>query len=283
MKSRMRLRRIILGIAGVALMAVMSAGRIPPSKTRQSKISRLRLHPLRAQKREQSALGSLRRRAKPATPPTGSGFARVGELTDSSALLRRSLRPPSPRPRPRQAPRAPGLIWELLPTAISPTTIHRRVNEVPVVFTVTDRRGHYVKDLQREDFQVLDNNQPPAEIRSFHRETNLPLEVGLLVDASNSVRDRFRFEQDSAIEFLNQTVRPRYDKAFVVGFDVTPEVTQDFTDNTELLSRGVRSLRPGGGTAMFDALYFACRDKLLKTQPGRPGAARDHSAQRRRR
>ena len=54
----------------------------------------------------------------------------------------------------------------------------------------------------------------------------------------------------------------------MVGFDVTPEVTQDFTDNTESLSHGVRSLRPGGGTAMFDALYFACRDKLLKTHPG---------------
>jgi len=70
------------------------------------------------------------------------------------------------------------------------------------------------------------------------------LQVGLLVDASNSVRDRFKFEQESAIEFLNQTIRPRYDKAFVVGFDVTPEVTQDFTDNTEHLSRGVRALRP---------------------------------------
>jgi VWFA-related protein len=93
--------------------------------------------------------------------------------------------------------------------------------------------------------------------------------VGLLVDASNSVRDRFKFEQESAIEFLNQTIRPRYDKAFVIGFDVTPEVTQDFTDNTEALSSGVRSLRPGGGTAMYDALYYACRDKLLKAeQPG---------------
>ena len=84
------------------------------------------------------------------------------------------------------------------------------------------------------------------------------------MDASNSVRDRFKFEQEAAIEFLNQTVRPRYDRAFIVGFDVTPEVTQDFTDNTESLSRGVRGLRPGGGTAMYDALYFACRDKLLK-------------------
>ena len=61
-------------------------------------------------------------------------------------------------------------------------------------------------------------------------------------------------------------MRPKYDQAFVVSFDVTPEVTQDFTDNTEDLSRGIRMLRPGGGTAMYDALYFACRDKLLKAQ-----------------
>jgi len=140
------------------------------------------------------------------------------------------------------------------------------VNEVNVVFTVTDKHGRYVKDLKRGDFEVIDDSKPAQEIRSFHNETDLPLQVGLLIDASNSVRDRFKFEQESAIEFLNQTVRPRYDKAFVVGFDVTPEVTQDFTDNTEALSRSVRGLRPGGGTAMYDALYFACRDKLLKQQ-----------------
>ena len=144
------------------------------------------------------------------------------------------------------------------------TTITKTVNEVNVVFTVTDRHGRYVKNLGKGDFSVLDDSKPSGQIRSFHSETDLPLQVGLMVDASNSVRDRFKFEQESAIEFLNQTVRPRYDKAFVVGFDVTPEVTQDFTDNTEALSRGVRALRPGGGTAMYDALYFACRDKLLK-------------------
>src|SRR6266478_5169516 len=150
------------------------------------------------------------------------------------------------------------------------TTITKTVNEVNVVFTVTDRHGRYVKDLAKGDFSVLDDSKPAGQIRSFHNETDLPLQVGLLVDASNSVRDRFKFEQESAIEFLNQTVRPRYDRAFVVGFDVTPEVTQDFTDNTEALSRGVRALKPGGGTAMYDALYFACRDKLLKAQRGGP-------------
>jgi VWFA-related protein len=143
-------------------------------------------------------------------------------------------------------------------------TIRRTVNEVNVVFTVTDKHGRYVKDLKKDDFSVLDDKKPPREIRTFHSETDLPLQVGLLIDASNSVRDRFRFEQEAAIEFLNQITRPNYDKAFVVGFDTTPEVTQDFTDNTELLSRGVHALRAGGGTAMYDALYFACRDKLLK-------------------
>jgi Ca-activated chloride channel homolog len=146
------------------------------------------------------------------------------------------------------------------------TTIRHTVNEVNVVFTVTDKHGHYVRDLKKDNFKVVDDNKPAAEIRSFHAEANLPLEVGLLVDASNSVRDRFKFEQEAATEFLNQTIRPKYDEAFVIGFDVTPEVTQDFTDSTEKLSIGVRSLRPGGGTAMYDALYFACRDKLMKAQ-----------------
>jgi Ca-activated chloride channel family protein len=151
----------------------------------------------------------------------------------------------------------------------SVTTIVSAVNEVRVVFTVTDRHGHYIKDLKRDEFKVIDDRQP-AELRSFRSETDLPLQVGLLVDASNSVRDRFKFEQEAAIEFLNSIIRPRYDKAFVVGFDATPEVTQDFTDNTQNLSTGVRMLRAGGGTAMYDALYFACRDKLLKQEQSGP-------------
>jgi Ca-activated chloride channel homolog len=179
-----------------------------------------------------------------ATPQTGSPAAKGGAQanTSSQGKSEEDSNPPND------------------PT----TTITKTVNEVNVVFTVTDRHGRYVKNLGKGDFSVLDDSKPSGQIRSFHSETDLPLQVGLMVDASNSVRDRFKFEQESAIEFLNQTVRPRYDKAFVVGFDVTPEVTQDFTDNTEALSRGVRALRPGGGTAMYDALYFACRDKLLK-------------------
>jgi VWFA-related protein len=143
-------------------------------------------------------------------------------------------------------------------------TIKKRVDEVNVVFTVTDKHGRFVKNLGKGDFRVVDDNKPAVSIVSFSSETNLPLRVGLLVDASNSVRDRFRFEQESAIEFLNQIVRPKSDRAFIIGFDTTAEVTQDFTDSAEQLSRGVRMLRPGGGTALFDAVFFACRDKLMK-------------------
>jgi Ca-activated chloride channel homolog len=181
--------------------------------------------------------------------------------------------PPASEPSATQAqgtkPAAPQIL-EKPPEETPETTIVRSVNEVNVVFTVTDKRGRLIKDLKKEDFKVIDDGRPDTNVRSFQRQTDLPLRVGLLVDASNSVRDRFKFEQESAIEFLNQTIRAKTDKAFVVGFDATPEVTQDFTENTELLSKGVRMLRPGGGTAMFDAVYFACRDKLAKEQQTGP-------------
>ena len=148
------------------------------------------------------------------------------------------------------------------------TVIRKRVDEVNVVFTVTDKRDHFVKDLTQNDFRVIDDSKPALSIQSFNRQTNLPLRVGLLIDASNSVRDRFKFEQEAAIEFLNQIIRPRFDKAFVIGFDTTPEVTQDFSDDAEALSKGVRMLRAGGGTAMYDAIYFACRDKLMQADKG---------------
>ena len=162
------------------------------------------------------------------------------------------------------ATKTPAAIPDQEPVEDSGTRIVVPVNEVSVVFTVTDKHNRYVKDLDHDDFKVIDDSRKVEQFR-FRREKDLPLQVGLLIDASNSIRDRFKFEQESAIEFLNEIVRPRYDKAFVLGFDVEPEVTQDFTDNTEKLATGVRMLKAGGGTAMYDALYYACRDKLLKS------------------
>jgi len=148
------------------------------------------------------------------------------------------------------------------PRTANDTPFHATVNEVPVVFTVTDKHNHYVRDLSKSDFKVMDDGRPVVDIRSFRRETDLPLRVGLLIDSSASVRSRFKFEQEAAIEFMNQTIRPKYDQAFVLGFDSSLEVTQDFTGSSELLSKGIRSLRPGNSTRLYDALFYACRERL---------------------
>ena len=105
---------------------------------------------------------------------------------------------------------------------------------------------------------------------NFEAQTNLPLRVGLLIDASNSIRDRFLFEQQAAVGFLQQVIRPQTDKAFVLSFDEVSEITQDFTGEIDKLTTGIRSIRPGGGTAMWDAVYFACRDKMMKEKNASP-------------
>ena len=149
-------------------------------------------------------------------------------------------------------------------------TIRKRVDEVNVVFSATDSHGKFVKNLSQKDFAVLDNQAPPQSILDFQRATDLPLRVGLVVDASGSVRNRLVFEQNSAIQFLNQVVRAGKDQAFIIGFNSHSELTQDFTDNISQLSNGVRGLHAGGGTALYDAIYLAARDKLLKSSTSKP-------------
>ncbi|MDR3773877.1 MAG: VWA domain-containing protein [Terracidiphilus sp.] len=137
-------------------------------------------------------------------------------------------------------------------------------NEVNLIFTVTDKHGHYIPNLQQSDFALLDDQKAPAKVNYFRQQINLPLRVGIVIDASTSIRSRFQFEQQSAIEFLLQILKAKSDRAFVMGFDVTPTVTQDWTNNIDGLETGVNRLKPGGGTALYDAVYTACRDKLLE-------------------
>ncbi len=144
------------------------------------------------------------------------------------------------------------------------------VSEVPLIFTVTDRHGHYIPNLTQSDFTLLDNQRAPAKVDFFHQQINLPLRVGIVIDASSSIRSRFQFEQQSAIEFLLQVLRARGDRAFVMGFDVTPTVTADWTNDQDALETGINTLSPGGGTALFDAVYTACRNKMLTERGPEP-------------
>ena len=141
-------------------------------------------------------------------------------------------------------------------------TIKVQANEVDLVFTVTDKKGHFITGLKQSSFGLLDDGRPPEAVLGFYQQTNLPLRVGIMLDTSSSIRGRFGFEQDSAIQFLLQVLH-RNDRAFVEGFDIETDVEQGFTNNVALLTQGVHRLRPGGGTALYDALYKTCRDQML--------------------
>jgi Ca-activated chloride channel family protein len=146
------------------------------------------------------------------------------------------------------------------------TRIILDVTRVNMLFTVTDKKGRFITDLTRDDFQVIEGKRP-QRIQEFTAETDLPLRLAILIDTSNSIRDRFKFEQEAAIEFINSVVKPGRDKALVVSFDTAAELVADLTDDTEKLAQAIRNLRPGGGTSLYDAIYYASRDKLSQDQP----------------
>src|SRR5271170_362432 len=195
-----------------------------------------------------------------------SAFAQAAPASPAPAASGSQTQPT--QATPAQAPAAaPGQTQDNSDQQFS---ITRQVNEVDLVFSVTDHHGHFIRDLQQSDFALLDDQKAPERVYSFTQQTNLPLRVGIVIDTSTSIRTRFQFEQQAAIEFLLQIVKPRTDKGFVMGFDVTPDYKQDWTNNLDLLTTGINSLRPGGGTALFDAVYSACRDKLLTARGQEP-------------
>lgn len=148
---------------------------------------------------------------------------------------------------------------------INAPIIRAFVPEVSLIFTVTDKKGRFVTGLQQQNFGLLDDGRRPDRVIRFTQQANLPLRIGIMLDTSNSIRSRFQFEQDAASEFLLQVLR-RGDAAFVTGFDVRTELAQDYTNNIDLLNQAIHKLRPGGGTAFFDALYSTCRDQMLTVQ-----------------
>ena len=137
--------------------------------------------------------------------------------------------------------------------------------EVDLFFAVTDKHGAFVNGLQQQNFGLLDDGRPPERIIRFVQQTNLPLRVGIMIDTSSSIRQRFGYEQQAAIDFLLQVMHP-VDRAFVEGFDVQTDIEQDFTNRVDLLNSGISRLRPGGGTALYDSLYKTCRDQMLTLQ-----------------
>jgi len=179
----------------------------------------------------------------------------------ASAQNKTTPTPPAPTNAPQQTQQPAQQPGEELPGP-GVTTLHVSVNEVYLIFTVVDHKGHFVTGMQQQNFGLLDNGRPPERVSKFAQQTNLPLRVGVMLDTSSSIRQRFQFEQEAATDFLLQVMHPA-DRAFVEGFDVQTDVSQDFTNRVDLLDSGIRRLRPGGGTALFDSLYKTCRDEML--------------------
>ena len=152
----------------------------------------------------------------------------------------------------------------------NPLETRTRVDLVRLTFTVTDKQGKFVKDLRQEQFKILDNNVPPKELIHFEAQTDLPVRLGLLIEASNSNTAQILAEKRAAKHFLQASIRPESDRALILAFDEVPDITQDFSNDLEKLAKGVENIRPGSGTAMWDAVYYACRDKMLKERNTTP-------------
>ena len=214
--------------------------------------------------------------SRPGDRPWRSRLAALmlAALLPASTAIAQQAAAPAQNAQPSTAapaqPAQPGNQQGGAQTDVNTPTIHLGVNEVNLIFTVTDKHGRYIPNLKQSDFALLDDQRAPAQVTSFHQQINLPLRVGIVIDASTSIHSRFQFEQQAATDFLMQVLKSRSDRAFVMGFDVTPYVTADWTNDPDALQNGISSLRPGGGTALFDAVYTACHDKLLASRGQEP-------------
>ncbi len=169
-------------------------------------------------------------------------------------------KPPAPTPAPSSAPKQE-------PAQKSNETIISVVNLVDVLFTVLNRRNKLVPELEKGDFKIWDDKAPQA-IRYFSKQTDLPLRIGMLLDTSNSIRDRIKFEQDASTNFLFSVLRRNKDEAFVMTFDDEPQIVQPFTGDAGALRDQITKTRAGGGTAIYDAIFEACVKEL--SHPPRP-------------
>ena len=161
---------------------------------------------------------------------------------------------PAPQPPPPEAPVA------------STESIRRDVNLVDVLFTVFNKQNKIVADLEEKDFKVSDDGAA-QQILSFSHQTDLPLRVGLLLDTSNSIRSRLKFEQDAATDFLYSVIRRDKDQTFLMTIEDDPQLVQSATADLGRVRDTLQRQRAGGGTALYDAIYKASEEMVKLPLP----------------
>lgn len=151
-------------------------------------------------------------------------------------------------------------------------TVQKVVQEVDVIFTVTDRHGHLVRNLTQKDIAIYDNGEAPAQINYFGAHTRLPLRLALVIDTSDSVRGSIPYEEAGAEDLLRSLLRPRSDVALVMGFNERTYLAEPTTADVHALTRAIRNLPTGGNTAIYDAVAFASTE--LERIPNTPPSLR---------
>lgn len=153
----------------------------------------------------------------------------------------------------------------------APQPIRVSVNEVIVPVTVTDDKGRFVSNLDQQDFQIFDQGKPQT-ISYFSRERSQPVVAGFLLDLSNASRIQWKNYQDAAIELvLNLLPGDKKYSGYLIGYGNQAELMVNTTSDADPIVEKIRKLKPGGGSAMYDAIYYACTTrKLIQGEPVEP-------------
>ncbi len=155
-------------------------------------------------------------------------------------------------------------------------TFSAAVNVVSVLANVTDKKGHIVRDLHRDDFSILEDGRPQT-IRYFTAQSDLPLTLGLMIDSSMSQERVITPERSACFHFLDQVLRPNQDKMFLVQFDMGVMIKQDLTSSWKELNQALATVdtpsrselrnQVGGGTLLYDAIVKG--SQMMQSQRGR--------------
>ena len=165
-------------------------------------------------------------------------------------------RPPAKKPTPGEKtdPQDPGQI-------VTETT------NVRLAISVVDKNNRFIVALKQADFQIFEDGVM-QRIESFKPESDLPLDVAVLMDTSNSVKPKLKFEKDASVSFLYTMLQSRRDRALFVTFDSEIDLHQDFTNRVDLLSQAIDKVKARGETRLYDAVYSVCEEKMFAS-PGR--------------
>jgi Ca-activated chloride channel family protein len=165
-----------------------------------------------------------------------------------------------PKPQPKQGDKNKPATDKQDP--LNPGQLKEIITNVTLQVTVSDKNNRFVVDLKETDFQVTEDKTLQAII-SFNPQSNLPIDVAMLMDTSNSVKPKLKFEKDAAYSFLETVLKYRQDRALFATFDSQVELHQDLTNRLDLLTKAIDKAKAQGATKMYNAIYSVCEEKMM--------------------